>query len=152
MRLAVLIAAPVILRSGAAEREPDSRIQQGTVDTTVVLRSEGPGLEFLPPRIALKNGIKVRIRYVNDGLLPHNIAFPKNEDDIDDLAIEAASAAATGYMPMSQVAKLFAYSKLAKPSETTELVIVVPPPGEYRFVCLYPGHQNSMVGTLRSLR
>ena len=152
MRLAVLIAAPVIMLSGAVQREPDSRLQQGTVDTTVILRSEGPTLEFLPPRIALKHGIKARIRYVNDGLLPHNIVFPKNEDDIDDLAVEAASAAASGYVPMSQVAKLFGYSKLAKPNETTELVIIVPPPGEYRFVCLYPGHQNSMVGTLRSLR
>lgn len=152
MRLAALIAAPVILMSGAAPCGDDSRIPQGTVDTTVVLRSEGPGLEFLPPRIALKNGLKARIRYVNDGLLPHNLAFPKNDDDIDDLAVEAASAAATGYIPMSQVAKLFAYSKLAKPNETTELVITIPPPGEYRFVCLYPGHQNSMVGTLRSLR
>jgi uncharacterized cupredoxin-like copper-binding protein len=152
MRLAVLIAAPAILLSGAAPRRDDARIQQGTVDTTVVLRSEGPGLEFLPSRIALKNGIKARIRYINDGLLPHNLAFPKDEDDIDDLAVEAASAAATGYIPMGQVAKLFAYSKLAKPNETSELVITVPAPGEYRFVCLYPGHQNSMVGTLRSLR
>src|SRR5688500_7595460 len=99
MRIAVLIAAPVILMSGAVHRG-SARIQQGAVDTTVVLRSEGPGLEFLPPRLALKNGLKVRIRYVNDGLLPHNIAFPKNEDDIDDLAVEAASAAATGYIPM----------------------------------------------------
>lgn len=152
MRIAVLIAAPVILIAGAVQRDTGSRIQQGTVDTTVVLRSEGPGLEFLPPRIALRNGIKARIRYVNDGVLPHNVAFPKDENDIDDLAMEAASAAATGYIPMSQVAKLFAYSKLAKPTETTELILTVPPPGEYRFVCLYPGHQNSMVGTLRSLR
>ena len=152
MRLAVLIAAPAILLSGAAQRGPDARIQPGKVDTTVVLRSEGPGLEFLPPRIALKNGTRARIRYVNDGLLPHNIVFPKNEDDIDDLAIEAMSAASTGYIPMSQVSKLFAYAKLAKPNETTELILTVPPPGEYRFICLYPGHQNSMVGTLRSLR
>jgi uncharacterized cupredoxin-like copper-binding protein len=152
MRLAVLLAAPAILLTGAAQREIPAQAQQAAVDTTVVVRSEGPGLEFLPPRLALKNGLRVRVRYVNDGLLPHNIVFPKNEDDIDDLAVEAMSAAATGYVPMNQAAKLFAYSRLAKPNETTELVITVPPPGEYRFVCLYPGHQNTMIGTLRSLR
>src|SRR5689334_13705664 len=107
MRFAVLMAAPVILMSGAAPRGSSARIQQGVVDTTVVLRSEGPGLEFLPPRLALKNGLKVRVRFVNDGLLPHNVVFPKSEDDIDDLAVEAMSAAATGYVPMSQVSKLF---------------------------------------------
>jgi plastocyanin len=152
MKLAVLIAAPVLIAAGAASRGPAPTTQQVAVDTTVIVRSEGPGLEFLPPRIALKNGIKARIRYINDGLLPHNIVFPKDENDIDDLAMEAASAAASGYVPMGQIGKLFAYSKLAKPNETTELVIIVPPPGEYRYVCLYPGHQNSMVGTLRSLR
>src|SRR5262249_28720975 len=108
MRLAVLIAAPALLLTGAASRESPARIQQG-VDTTVVLRSEGPGLEFLPPRLALKNGIKVRVRFVNDGLVAHNVTFPKSEDDIDDLAQEAMSAASTGYIPMKQVSKLFAY-------------------------------------------
>lgn len=146
------MAAPaLLLLTGAASRDTAVRTQQG-VDTTVVLRSEGPGLEFLPPRLALKNGTRVRVRFVNDGLLPHNVTFPKSEDDIDDLAQEAMSASSTGYIPMKQVAKLFAYSKLAGPGETAELVLTVPPPGEYRFVCLYPGHQNTMIGTLRSLR
>jgi plastocyanin len=152
MKFGVLAAVPVIILSGTAWRTAEHGIQQGAVDTTVVIRSDGPALEFLPARIALKNGIKARIRYVNDGLLPHNIVFPKDENDIDELAAEAASAAATGYVPMGQVSKLFAYARLAKPTETAELVITVPPPGEYRFVCLYPGHQNAMIGTLRSLR
>jgi plastocyanin len=133
---------------------PSKRVdsQQASVDTTVVVRSEGPNLEFLPARIAVKNGLKLRVRYVNDGLLPHNIVFPRDENDIDDLAMGAAESAATGYVPLGQKEKLFAYSTLAKPAETRDLVFTVPPPGEYRFVCLYPGHQNAMVGTLRSLR
>jgi plastocyanin len=127
-------------------------LQQGVIDTTVIVRSEGPNLEYVPARIAVRQGLRVRVRYVNDGVLPHNIVFPRDENDIDDLAAGAAESASTGYVPLAQKAKLFGFSGLAKPGESTELVFTVPPPGEYRFVCLYPGHQNSMVGTLRSLR
>ena len=38
------------------------------------------------------------------------------------------------------------------PKLLPEIVTVVPPPGEYTYVCLISGHYTSMVGTLRSLK
>ena len=122
------------------------------VDTTIVIKASGSTLEFTPPRISVKNGMRVKIRFVNDGTLPHNIVLPKSADDLDALADEAYGAGETNYVPMASKDKLIAYSTLASPGQTVEVTFVVPPPGEYTYMCLFPGHANSMFGILRSLR
>ena len=120
-------------------------------DTTIVVRASSSTLEFDPPEIAAKNGTRVRLRFVYVGTLPHNIVFVRNDDDIDTLAV-AASKAAGDYVPLAHKEKMFAYSTLASPGQTVDVVFVVPPPGEYTYVCLMSGHANTMLGTLRSLR
>jgi len=75
----------------------------------------------------------------------------KDEDDIDALA-EAASKVGGDYVPLSQKDKMIAYTTLASPGQTVELIFVVPPAGVYTYVCLLSGHSNSMLGSLRSLR
>lgn len=124
---------------------------QDFADTTIVLRANSSTLEFDPPAIAVKQGTRVRIRFVNGGSLPHNIVFVKDEDDIDALAA-AASQGGGDYVPLAHKEKMIAYSTLASPGQTVELSFVVPPPGQYSYVCLMSGHANSMLGVLRSLR
>lgn len=124
---------------------------QSPVDTTIVIRAGSSTLEFDPPTIAAKAGARIRLRFVNEGTLPHNLVVVKDEDDIDALA-EAASKVGGDYVPLSQKEKLIGYTTLASPGQTVELVFVVPPAGVYTYVCLLTGHSNSMLGTLRSLR
>jgi len=114
--------------------------------------SKGSTLEFTPTRVSAKAGTRLRLRFVNEGTFPHNIAIPKSDDDIDSLAIAAYSAGETGYVPMGLKAKLVGWTTLASPGETVEVTFVVPAAGEYTYVCLFPGHANSMLGTLRALR
>ena len=121
-------------------------------DTVVTLRSIGSALEFLPDRIALKTGTKVRVRYTNDGTLPHNLVFVKSEDDLDALSAAAYQAGAEGYVPMQMKDKLIAWSVLLSAGKSADLDFVVPVPGEYPFICLFPGHSGMMLGTLRALR
>jgi plastocyanin len=128
----------------------DARPQ--AIDTTITLRASGSTLEFDPPRISVRNGRRVRLRFVNGGTLPHNVVVPRSEDDLDGLILAAYESSETGYVPMAQQTKLVGYTRLASPGETVEFVFTVPPPGEYTYVCLFPGHANSMLGTLRSLK
>lgn len=121
------------------------------VDTTIVIRTFGSNLEFVPSRIAVEQGTRVRIRYVNEGIFPHNVVVVKDGDDIDALGEAAFDAAETDYVPLQYEDRMFAYSELAAPGETVEFTFEVPPAGEYFFVCLYSGHYNMMIGTLRSL-
>lgn len=121
-------------------------------DTTIVVRASGSSLEFVPARLSVKAGTRVRLRFVNDGTLPHNLVLPRRDDDIDALALAAYESAESGYVPVAQKEKLVAYTALVSPGETAEVFFDVPPPGEYTYVCLFPGHANTMLGTLRALR
>ena len=126
--------------------------QQQEPDTTINITSVGSDLQFLPDHIAAKAGKVLRIRYINEGTFPHNIVIVTNDDDIDPLGAAAFQAGSTDYVPLAMKDRMIAFSPLAAPGQTVEFTFVVPPAGEYPFVCLYPGHYNMMLGTLRSLK
>lgn len=145
-----LIMTTMLLLAGSAGAAPAQ--SDPPPDTTITIRTTGSNLAFTPDRISAKQGARVRIRYVNEGTLPHNIVLVKDEGDIDMLGQAAFDADDTGYVPLEHEERMIAYSTLATPGETVEITFEVPPAGEYFFVCLYPGHYNMMFGTLRSLR
>lgn len=149
-RLISLAGLPLLALLFTGEDAPLLHAQP-PVDTTITIRATGSALEFTPPRISAKQGTRVRIRFVNAGTLPHNIVFVRDDDDIDALAM-AAMQEGGDYVPLAQQEKMIAYSTLASPGQTVDVTFVVPPPGEYTYVCLMSGHANSMLGTLRSLR
>ena len=145
--IVVFVLGVAAVKTGATAAVP----VQAPVDTTIVVHASSSTLEFDPPAIAARAGARVRLRFVNSGTLPHNFVLVKNDDDIDALA-DAASKAGGDYVPLAQKEKMIAYSTLASPGQTVELVFVVPPAGVYTYVCLLSGHSNSMLGTLRALR
>lgn len=146
---AVVVAAGAFTLLGA--RPADARTGPAQADTVIEITTTGSNLEFSPSRISAKQGTTVTIRYTNNGTLPHNFVLVKDEGDIDVLGPAAFQAGDTDYVPLQHESRMYAHSPLAKPGETVEVTFEVPPAGEYFFVCLYPGHYNMMVGTLRSL-
>lgn len=156
----IWLLASAVFRSGAVivtgflvGASVEARAQASAspaVDTTVTVNA-GMALEFEPATITLKQGLRVRLRFINAGSLPHNIVFVRNEDDLDALA-SAASKAGGNYVPLEMKDRIFGYTLLASPGQTLETTFVVPPPGTYTYVCLMSGHSNVMLGTLRSLK
>ena len=155
MKILNVIAGATLIAAGAGPGDgsavPAATVGQGA-DTTITIRAAGSTLEFTPTRVSAKAGTRLRLRFVNEGTLPHNVVVPRSEDDIDALALAAYQAGETGYVPMDLKAKLVGFTTLASPGETVEVSFVVPPAGEYTYVCLFPGHSNSMFGTLRALK
>jgi plastocyanin len=143
------LAVVAVLSGGATSSRHQAR---GVADTTLIVRSVGSVLEFVPPNISARQGTRVRIRFVNEGSLPHNLVVIRDEDDVDALATAAYAADRTGYVPVADSAKLVGYTTLASPGQAVEVTFIMPPPGVYPFLCLFPGHSNSMIGSLRSLR
>jgi len=141
------LGAPFVISNGA----PSGPQPKVAVDTTIVLHTTSSSMEFDPPAIAVKQGKRVLLRFMNTGTLPHNLVLVRNEDDIDDLAA-AATKVMGDFIPVAQKAKMIAHTTLASPGQTVEVTFVVPPPGEYTYVCLMTGHANTMIGKLRSLR
>jgi plastocyanin len=119
------------------------------VDTTIILRANGPELIFDPATITLKQGTRVRLRFTNMGSFAHNFILARDERDIDELAVRARDAAEN--VPLSLKSKMIVYTNIAQPTQTVETAFVVPPPGEYTYVCLVEGHANTMLGKLRSI-
>ena len=145
-----LICSLAILSLSATAVHAQVVSSRPAFDTTITIRANTSSLEFDPASISAKQGARVRLRFTNTGTLPHNFVLVRNEDDIDDLAATAAKAGGE-YVP-TQKAKLIAYTTLASPGQTVEVTFVMPPPGEYTYVCFLTGHSNSMFGKLRSLR
>ena len=153
--LSAVAFATLAAMSATAEAQtarPAVAAARAPVDTTIDIMAMGSTLEFETPEIAVKQGKRVRLRFMNHGTLPHNLVIAKSEKDIDVL-IEAASAAyKTGYVPVELKDRMIGYTTLASPGQTVEFDFVVPPPGEYTYICLISGHYTSMLGTLRSLK
>lgn len=150
-RLGAGVLTAVLASTAAVTRSASLAASQGA-DTTITIRASGSTLEFTPTRVSAKAGTRLRIRFVNDGTLPHNLVVPKDEDDIDAIALAAYQAGETNYVPLGMKEKLVGWTTLASPGESVEVTFVVPAAGEYTYVCLFPGHSNSMLGTLRALR
>lgn len=116
-------------------------------DTTITIKAASSSLEFIPASITVKQGTRVKLRLVNEGTLPHNFVLPKNEDDIDALAM-AAMAEGGDYVPDDMKDELIAFTALASPGQTVEVTFIAPPAGSYTYVCLMSGHAAMMLGTL----
>lgn len=129
-----------------------SEVAAQSPDTVLVnLKASGSTLGFEPEEISVKSGKIVKLKFTNAGTLPHNFVLVKSEDDLDALAM-AAMEGGGDYVPMDLKSKLFAFTKLASPGQTVEVVFPAPPPGLYTYVCLMSGHAAMMLGKLRSVR
>jgi uncharacterized cupredoxin-like copper-binding protein len=120
-------------------------------DTTVITVSTfGANLDFEPARFSAPQGTVVKVVYVNESVLPHNLVVVKDPDDVAMLGQAAYTADETGFVPMEHEDRMIAFTDLASPGETVEVVFTMPEAGEYTFVCLVPGHYNMMLGVMRS--
>lgn len=124
---------------------------EAPADTVVEISAEGSALEFTPDRISFPAGTRVTLRFVNHGTLPHNLVLLRDDAALDAMAKDAYEAASTGYVPEGYEDDVAVYTPLLSPDETVEVTFEVPEPGLYTYVCLFPGHANMMLGTLRSL-
>src|SRR5688500_13614829 len=147
--LSIAVLALLAVGGSAAHAQP-AKDAPVAVDTTIDIMAMGSTLAFETTEIAVKQGKRVRLRFMNHGTLPHNLVIAKTDDDVDVLAEAAAAAYETGFVPVQMKDRMIGYTALASPGETVEFIFVVPPAGTYTYVCLISGHYNSMLGTLRS--
>jgi len=121
-------------------------------DEVVTIRAVGSKLVYETTEIEVEAGTTVTIRLDNsESTMPHNVVVLKNRDDIRPVGMAALQAQQTDYVPESESDKMIAHTALARPGEVVEVTFEVPPAGEYPYVCTYPGHFQTMRGTLISV-
>lgn len=100
--------------------------------------------------IHVKANEKIRLTLTNIGTKPkevmgHNFVLLKEGTDLASFAGQAVSAA-PDYIPANNPA-IIAHTKLLGAGESDTIEFTVPP-GEYTYICSFPGHYLSMTGIL----
>ncbi|MBX2822315.1 MAG: hypothetical protein KTR29_21645 [Rhodothermaceae bacterium] len=110
-----------------------------------------PGLRFDEEFFEVKTGSKVQFTFNNNDDMLHNLVITV-PGEIDDVAESAMGLGIRGqemnYVPDS--GSVLFYTTLLEP-ETKESIFFIAPqePGEYPFVCTFPGHAMTMRGVLK---
>jgi azurin len=110
-----------------------------------------PGLKYDTEVITVKPGQKVKLTLENDDDMLHNLVItePEQADAVGETALKLGlDGEALQYVPdMDQV--LF-FVKVLQPESAESIYFEVPEaPGDYQFVCTFPGHYMTMRGIIR---
>lgn len=117
---------------------------------TITLKPEGNKMAYATTKLTAQPGQKVTIVFENTASSPamqHNVVVLNTNEEAAIKRVGQAAASASNYVPDDPA--VLAATGIAKPGETTKVTFTVPDtPGEYTYVCTYPGHYVSMQGTL----
>lgn len=112
-------------------------------------------MKFNLTRLEVKAGQEVKVTLTNLGSMPkaamgHNWVLLKKTTDVKAFVDAAMTAAASEYLPAAQADQVLAHTKMLGPKESDEVTFQAPTePGEYPFVCSFPGHYlTGMKGVL----
>ena len=118
-------------------------------DTTITIGTE-PGLKFDLASFQVKPGSRVKLTFVNDDDMLHNLVVTKKgqREAVANLAMNLGlDGPAQGYVP--ETGDVLFHTSLLQP-ETSEAIFFVAPveTGAYPYVCTFPGHAFTMYGTM----
>jgi azurin len=120
------------------------------VDIELVVPAVRNALRFSVERVEAPAGATVRLVMDNTAstapAMVHNVVVVRTEADVE--RVGRAAAGVREGVPLDEA--VVTLTPLAAPGERTAVVFTMPPPGEYPFVCTYPGHYTFMQGVLVS--
>ncbi len=96
--------------------------------------------------IDAKAGEQIKVQLTTVSNLPktemsHNFVLLAKGTNADNFAMMAAMARDTNYIPKGQEKSILAQTSLAAGGETVEVTFTAPKePGEYMYLCTFPGH------------
>jgi azurin len=121
-------------------------------DRTIELHAVRQQLAFDETELTVEAGSLIEFVYTNDDLMQHNVVFGE-EGSLEDIgaAADALAQSPDGaeqeYVP--NIPAVLASSALVDPGQTVRVRLRVPDePGQYPYVCTFPGHWRVMNGVL----
>lgn len=112
-------------------------------------------LRFDTTRIEVQAGKNFEIVFENDDVMPHNLVIvpPGKHMDIGNAAMtmtpDKVDKQGRAYLPADWEKQILAATKLLEPGQKETIKLKAPgTPGEYEFVCTFPGHAVIMWGVL----
>lgn len=136
---AVPEAAPVPVASVAARPTQKVELQIGAVASTMT---------FDKSQLTVPAGAEVHLvlKDALPGQLLHNWVLVRPGTEAAVAAAGLPAGQAGNYLTPGP--DVLAFTPLAKPGATAEVTFQAPPPGNYPYICSFPGHYIMMKGTL----
>lgn len=101
----------------------------------------------------VKAGEEITITLKNVGELPkesmgHNVVVLTPGTDLADFGGEAFKAKDEDYIPATFASSIVGHTKLLGPGESDTITLTFDAPGDYDYVCSFPGHWGTMKGII----
>ena len=112
-------------------------------------------MQYDKKAFTVESGQKVKLTFKNAGNLPkaamgHNVVILKKGVNKVTYAISAITAGpAAGYLPAANKKDVLANTKLLGPGEEESIIFTAPAPGNYDYLCTFPGHWQLMRGVMK---
>jgi azurin len=113
-------------------------------------------MTFSKEKITAKPGQKIRVKFIMESDMPpsamkHNIVFLKSSTDTEAFVEASMQAADNDYIAPGKSDAIIARSEMLGGGKTETITFTAPDePGEYEYVCTFPGHFSAgMKGVLK---
>jgi putative membrane-bound dehydrogenase-like protein len=141
------------------EEKAEKKILSGVIADTaerteVRIASINERMLFDVKEFTVKAGKKVRLTFANPDFMPHNLVVVK-PGKADEVATKAVAMGAEGFTKgfVPEVPEVLAATKLVDHGKEQVLEFEAPAaPGDYPFVCTFPGHHLLMRGIMKVIR
>lgn len=130
-------------------------VQLATAQDAKIEITGNDQMQFNVKAFEVKEGQKVVLSFKHIGQLPavamgHNVVILKPGTAVPAFATKCAPAKDTEYIPQDEESKaqIVAYTKMLGGGESDEITFTAPAPGDYPFICSFPGHFAIMQGVM----
>lgn len=148
MNAEIVVAAPSLKRINSMPAE-----WNGKVDQSIEISTK-PGLKYSVTKLQVKAGAKIKFTFNNNDDMLHNVIFvkPGTVQSVGEAAFNLGTEGETkSYVP--DMPEVLFHTGLLQPVSSESIYFTVPTiPGDYSFVCTYPGHYTLMQGTLKVVK
>lgn len=108
-------------------------------------------MRYEQTEFTVQPGQEVHLVFTNTATSPamhHNVVILTDSSAADRIATAGIQAGeANDYVPNDEA--ILAHTALAAPGETVEVTFTAPTePGDYKYICTFPGHHITMNGTM----
>ena len=117
-------------------------------DITIKVGTE-PGLKYDLKSFKVRTGDRVELVFNNNDDMMHNLVVvePNTADKVGTLAMNLGlDGPQQGYVPEAD--EVLFHTCILQPGSAETIYFIAPAPGEYTYVCTFPGHSRVMRGKM----
>jgi len=152
LALAVLNAFVVAKDSSSAT---EAQVGDVKVDQIVAITGDDK-MMYSKTSFEVKAGTKVKVSLKNIGMIPkiamgHNFVLLKKGETafgFGPQVVVNGGSHANDFIPPKDKGKILVYTKMLGPGEEDSVVFTAPEPGDYEYLCTFPGHFALMRGKM----